>query len=113
MDAAQPLDGALDPQEKLNKKRSQNTFRCSGNTSSLFESVFTDARVIRAAASFEKAEYSPHGLQDVHLLSCTFSDKKSARVGWKRRIKEENPAVSRWMSSHGHGWYSQKMSRAI
>lgn len=32
MDAAQPLDGALDPQEKR-KNRSQNTlFRRSGNT---------------------------------------------------------------------------------
>lgn len=70
MDAEQPLDGALDPQEKL-KKRSQNTFICSGNTSSLSESVlitfvhilsrhmsnvFTDTRVIYATTSFEKAE---------------------------------------------------------
>lgn len=127
MDTEQPLDGALDPQEKLKKKkkkRSQkNTFRC--NTSSWFECVWiSGARVIHATTSFQKAEQSAWSLSNddtrmpmasppsQSLPAARFQTKQSAHVDRKRCVKEENPTVSRWVSSRRHGWYSHKMSRA-
>lgn len=92
-----------------------STFRAGAHQTSLqMPNLFMLQRPLRKQSS-------PHGISlmmmpvcpwQIHLLSCTFSDKKSAHVDWKRCIKEENPTVCSWMSSHGHGWCLSEMSRA-